>query len=145
MDDEQQCLRRKLAGAAVVPDAAVVHAIMTDCLFRDGEDTSDHVEAEGVTVTVGLHPDRLKAHTQEIMAELTDLPEMFYATTGGGWSFLNGCLDREGNQWGEQFNVQELMLLGLAIGKVTYLLPRPYWEKMPGGVPYFVVHGLEEA
>jgi hypothetical protein len=127
-----------------MPDAARIHAIMKDCLFQDGEDTTNHVEAEGVTVTVGLHPERLVSHEQEIEDELADLPEMFYASTGGGWSFLNGCLDKESNQWGEQYNVQELLLLGLAIGKVTYLFPRPYWEKLPGGVPYFVIHDLEE-
>lgn len=40
---------------------------------------------------------------------------------------------------GEQLNVQELMILGLGIGKVVYCLPREVWSVLPGGVPYFMV------
>lgn len=141
MDHQQQRVRREPASSAVVPDAARIGTIFKDCLYQEGEDTTNHVEAEGITVTVGFHPERLASHKQEIVEELADLPDEFRIDSDAhGWSFLNACLDKEGNQWGEHVNVQELLLLGLAAGKITYLAPRKLWEIMPGGMPYFAVH-----
>lgn len=141
MDHQQQCVRTELA--EVMPDAARISAILKDCLLLDSEaesaTASDYVLAEGINMSIGFHRERLAGHTQEIVDELADLPEPFRIDKGG-WSFLNGCIDKDGNQWGEQFNVQELMLLGLAAGKVTYLLPRQHWDRLPGGMPYFAVH-----
>ena len=59
---------------------------------------------------------------------------------GGGWSFLQACVDKNGNHWGEHSNMEELFCLGIAIGKVESLLPRDMWKVLPGGVPYYVIH-----
>ena len=124
-----------------MPDAARIHAILKDCLYTDDEDTTGYIEAEGVVKRVGLHPGRVEAHTPEIVEELASLPTEFRIDSDSkGWSFLNGCLDKDGRQWGEQVNVEELMMLGIAANKVTVLLPRPLWSALPGGVPYFAVH-----
>jgi len=76
-----------------------VEAIFMDCLFRDGEDTSNHIAVEGVVHNVGFHPERLESHRAEIEAMLDELPEMFHEKSGGGWSFLNACNDKHDNQW----------------------------------------------
>lgn len=125
--------------------AKLVSTIFMDCLFTDkemapGTDvTSKAIMAEGVTTDVGFHPDRLNDWKPRIVDLLDQIPENFHEDTGGGWSFLNACVDRNGDQWGEQMHVQELLLLGLAIGRIKYCLPKQYWSTLPGGVPYFMV------
>lgn len=117
-----------------------VEAIFLDCLFREGEDTSKHIRVEGIMTTVGFHPSRLEGHKSKIEEMLGELPKEFQQSGGGGWSFLNACNDKEGNQWtGLQPVVEQLVLLGIGIGKVKFQLPRSAWKVLPGGVPYFVV------
>jgi len=117
-----------------------VDSVFMDCLFKDGEDTSDHIVAEGIVQTVGLHPGRIEGHRQEIHDMLAELPDEFKTSGGGGYSFLNACLDRHGNQWTGMHQTQEqLVQLGIAIGEVEYCLPREMWDVFPGGMPYFMV------
>ncbi len=40
-------------------DSDRVDAVFMDCLFKEGEDTSNHVRAEGILRNVGFHPQRL--------------------------------------------------------------------------------------
>ncbi|NCC20408.1 hypothetical protein EOM33_05135 [Candidatus Saccharibacteria bacterium] len=117
-----------------------VNNIFGDCLFKDGEGTNDHIVAEGVIQTVGFHPGRIEEHRQEIHDMLTELPDEFKTSGGGGYSFLYACLDRHGDQWTGVHQTQEqLVLLGIAIGEVEYCLPREMWLVLPGCVPYFTV------
>lgn len=125
---------------ATILDPARVEAIFLDCLFEEGEDTSNHVRAEGVQQTAGFHPDRLQSHKAEIEAMLDELPEEFKESGGGGWSFLNACNDKHGNQWtGLHQRMEQLFQLGIGIGKVRATLPREMWSALPGGVPYYVI------
>ena len=122
-----------------MPNAQNINNILQDCLFRDGEDQSNHVKAEGITTNFGFHPERLEFHRSEVITELSDLPTEFYAEEGGGWSFLNMCNDKEGMQWtGEQRTMEQLVCLGIALGLVEELMPGMR-NIMPGGVPYYVV------
>lgn len=117
-----------------------VSAVFMACLFRDGEDISDHIVAEGIVHTVGFHPGRIEEHRQEIQDMLAELPDEFKASGGGGYSFLNACFDKHGNQWTGLHQTQEqLVQLGIAIGEVAYCLPRDLWGVFPGGMPYFTV------
>jgi len=118
-----------------------VGKIFLDCLFKDGEDTSSHVKAEGITNTVGFNPDRLNSHKAEIEAMLDELPNEFKKSGGGGMSFLDACIDKHGNQWtGFHQTMEQLLQLGIAIGKVECLLPSEMWGILPGGMPYYVVN-----
>ena len=117
-------------------DASRISEIISDCLFREGEDTSTAVLSEGIIRKFGFHPDRLKSHHAEVAEMLLQLPEQFHYD---GWSFLNACMDNEGNQWGEQRNVEELFVLGQAISMVECSLSREMWSVLPGGMPYFTV------
>ena len=117
-----------------------VESIFSDCLFKKGEDTSECAKAEGVTLTVGFHPQRLESHRSKIEEMLEELPDEFQQARGGGWSFLNACKTKEGAQWtGLHQIVEQLILLGIGLGKVEFLLPREVWEGLPGGLPYLVV------
>jgi hypothetical protein len=118
-----------------------VRHVFADCLFRDGEDTTGAVMAEGIVITAGFHPTRLVSHSDEIRAMLAELPNAFHAGKGGGWSFLNACMTRDGEQWtGEHATMEQLFLLGMAAGLVSCLLPREMWDALPGGMPYYVVN-----
>lgn len=119
--------------------ANAVQEVFKDCLFKDGEDTSKAVLVEGVAHKFGFHPERLANNQAKIASLLAELPDTFKASGGGGWSFLNGCMTKTGEQWGEQMNVEQLMVLGLATNKVKLCLPRGLWDALPGGVPYFAI------
>jgi hypothetical protein len=116
-----------------------VSEIFLNCLFKKGEKTENYILAEGVMTKVGFHPERLKDSTLKIEAILNDLPDEFKPNKGGGTSFLNACMDNQGNHWGEHKNIDQLVCLGIASGKLTYLMPREMWSALPGGVPYLVV------
>ncbi|MBU1149024.1 hypothetical protein KKI23_02940 [Patescibacteria group bacterium] len=118
-----------------------VETIFQDCLFKGDEDKSDHIKAEGITVNVGFHPGRLESHRAEVEAMLDELPDEFKKSGGGGMSFLQACNDRHGNQWTGLHRIMELLfLLGIAIGKVEYQMPREMWSALPGGMPYLVIN-----
>ncbi len=117
-----------------------VEKVFVDCLFKEGEDTSTHIAAEGIMMTVGFHPERIESHRAEIEAMLDELPDQFKASSGGGWSFLNACEDKHGNQWTSfHRSMDQLFMLGMAIGKVESQMPRELWSALPGGMPYYVI------
>lgn len=122
------------------------------CLFADGELPSDvtsetlpenAVTAEGVASVAGFKRENLEAHRAEILELLGQLPKDFRPSEqggGGGWSFLNGCLREDGEQWtGFHATVDLLFQMGTAIGAVAPVLPRAMWSALPGGMPYYVV------
>ena len=89
---------------------------------------------------MGFHPERIKTAAPEIAQMLNELPRPFHVEGGGGWSFLQACQDRHGNQWTGMHRTMELLfLMGLALGKVKECLPREHWTILPGGVPYYTV------
>ena len=116
-----------------------VDEVFRDCLFKDGEDMSSPVVAEGVRCVYGFHHDRLEGHSGDVADMLACLPDDFREDKGGGHTFLNACVDRAGVQWGEHRSIEQLMVLGVATGQVKILLPRDMWKVLPGGMPYFSV------
>ncbi len=124
--------------------ASAVYNVFKDCLFREeelteGQPPEGFVEAEGVITHVGFHPGRLQENKAEIKALLMELPETFRQKSGGGWSFLQACVDRFGEQWGEHRNIDQLLCQGIATGQAKILMPREVWEMFPGGMPYFMI------
>lgn len=121
-----------------------VHEILLDSLFRDSEVTNGQVPegaviSSGVMRTVGMHKERLESHREEVREMLKELPDNFQEEKGGGWSFLNACLDKSGRQWAEHENIDELLVLAQGLGMAKILLPREAWSGLPGGMPYFSV------
>lgn len=117
-----------------------VNMVFMNCLFKEGENTSNHIPVEGITVRIGFHPERLEKNRQNIIDMLSQLPEQFHEGTGDGWSFLNACNNRAGEQWtGLQTIMEQLFCLGMAIDKVECPLPRDMWSILPGSMPFYMV------
>jgi len=116
-----------------------VNEIFLDCLFRGDETTPGNGFVEAVRLKVGFHLARLEAHKAETMELLLQLPDEFRKSSGGGWSFLNACITKQGNQWGEHSDVDKLLALGIATDQAQIQIAREFWPVVPGGLPYFVV------
>ncbi len=111
--------------------AEAVEKLFQECVSPDGEPT------EGVVIKIKLDT---RGREAEIGRLLMELPEEFRADKGGGWSFLNACQDRHGNQWtGLHATMEKLLMLGLASKQATILVDREMWDILPGGMPYFAV------
>jgi len=124
--------------------AEKVEEIFVDCLFKDheiieGKPVVEPVVANGISQNFGFHPERLDKHKNEIIELLQELPTTFFQSGGGGWSFLNACNDKNGHQWGEHRNIEQLFCLGIGLNLVEYLFLRPMWPALPGGMPYVVI------
>src|SRR4030067_2795169 len=128
-------------------DPTEVEKIFTDCLFKDEEIKDGIIEpvvVEGIMNKFGLHPERLKSHAKEVAAMLEELPEQFHRKSekhpsgGDGWSFLNACNTKDGEQWtGFHRTMELLFVLGIGLGYVDCPMPRDMWMILPGGVPYY--------
>lgn len=121
--------------------------VLKDCLFTQEEFVSadgqpEMVKAHAVRMHIGFHPGRLESHRADIEAMANQLLPEFRKEYGGGSSFLNACVTADGHQWGEHQNIDELLALGIAIGKMAILMPddRELWQALPGGMPYIVVN-----
>lgn len=110
-----------------------VEFVFGDCLFKVGEDTTNRIVVDGVQVSNAFNPERLASHTREIIAMLGELPDQFKLSSGGGWSFLNACNDKHGNQWtGFHPVMDQLFQLGMGIGKVLEHDHRVWWRAWGG-------------
>lgn len=110
------------------------------CLYETTPHDLDKVNViSGVMMRVGFDPDKLKDQTDNISGMLSELSDDFKKSGGGGMSFLNACVDREGTQWGEHADIDKLVCLGLATGKIEYAVPSELWNSLPGGMPYLLV------
>ena len=122
-----------------------LQATIMDCMYREGEYTpgttpEGAVIVEGITRTFGFHPDRLQSHLADIEGMLGELPDVFMASGGGGYTFLDACMDRHGNQWtGMHPLMEELFILGIAVDRAEWCLPREAWNVLPGRMPYVMV------
>lgn len=123
-----------------------VRDTFSDCLFETKEEaeaaieSGDAVQVEGIVWNVVFKKAKLDEHAELIMRMLMELPEAFRQTGGGGWSFLNACDDRHGNQWTSFHETMGMLfMMGMAIDKVTMPIPREMWNILPGGMPYYVV------
>ncbi len=126
-------------------NATEVNDVFETCLFREnevenGKPKPEMIEVQGITNRFGLHKERVNKHKEKIIKFLKELPENFFEGSGGGWSFLDLCNDKNGRLWtGEHRVMQSLVCLGIAIGKVRYTIPKEAWATLPGGMPYVTI------
>jgi hypothetical protein len=123
-------------------DSRQVETIFIDSLFKEKEPTEGYILGPGVITTVGFHPQRIESHRAEVKEMLSNLPPQFHAATGGGgWSFLNLCIDRNGTQWTDYHQrMEQLMQMGIALKMVQCPMPREGWSILPGGMPYYIIN-----
>lgn len=118
-----------------------VERVFRECLSNEKEgDNVRLVEAVHANVKMAMRRDKLKFYQEEIQGMLLQLPRKFRETDSGGWSFLNLCTREDGTQWtGSHAAMEQLVCLGIGAGKMKYLLPKPMWNILPGGMPYLAV------
>lgn len=131
-----------------------VQRVLDESLFPDP--TPDQGEAyredcikrgkiiKGIVRSFCFAPDRIEAKRADIEDMLRQLPDEFRSDKGGGWSFLNACMDRDGVQWGEHRDMEALFALGIGIGAARELMPNMR-DVLPGGMPYYSVLSQPEA
>lgn len=104
-------------------------------------DNRDDVIVEGVRAILHFDKTKIDAHRSDILSMLSQLPDEFKLHSGGGMTYLNMCLDKDGRQWtGELLIMDGLVCLGLAVGVVEYsIADREIWKALPGGVPYITI------
>ena len=130
-------------------DAQEISRALMDCLHTDEEAAAcapampeDAVRVEVVMHTFIFHPARLESHRAQVIEWIRRLPVEFLAERDGGkggWSFLRLAFDRQGNQWGEHLNCDELLALAFGLGLGRFLLPRAMWSVLPGSMPYVLL------
>ncbi len=114
----------------------LVREAFIDCLFKDGEDTDNHVKVEGIVQNFGFHPQRLEDKRELITAILAELPEVFKK----GCTFLNICETKNGELWsGSHETCELLVVLAIGLGLMEYCFPKEIWSNLPGGVPYLII------
>lgn len=125
--------------SAILSDDAV-NELVRSSMYEEGEDHSNGILINGIVHNVMFDPVRVEANKENIKLLLDELPNEFKTSLGGGWSFLNACVDKHGRQWTDYHRTMEfLFLLGMAAKLVILLLPREVWGALPGGMPYYAI------
>lgn len=135
------CRVRAVEAAVAVTSTFRLDPEQVAATFAACESTDDDaLEIDAIATSVRLSETECKRHGELILAMLLELPDEFRASAGGGWSFLNACMDRHGNQWtGLHARMAQLFALGMGAGLVECQLPRSVWDVLPGGMPYYVI------
>lgn len=113
------------------------------CLAYAGD--PDTVEVQGIRRTCLLSQPRLLEQRANLAQMLGELPLGFRSQAlpggGGGWTFLNMCVDRHGREWAQHPEMELLMMLAIGANLMHYSLPREVWPAV-GGVPYVEIIAL---
>ena len=110
-----------------------VHNLMAECL-NDKEEGA--LVVEGIVNDYGFNPTKIEANREEIRSILNEMPPEFHADGGGGMSFLNLCMTKDGVHWAEHPTMGALVALSIASNLGSYPMGRSLWSALPGGVPY---------
>lgn len=127
--------------------AKKVNEILLDCIFDTssfGGEEAKCYHIEAITDMFIIDAEKIKQYKSKIVKMLYNLPAEFQEESGGGYSFLNMPTDKNGELWGGQKSAEELYVLGAAIGRCGFLMPRELWNALPGGVPYIAVYKQEK-
>lgn len=128
-----------------------VNTIIKDCLYNDPNMTvdtlpEDAIRVEGIVRNFAFDPAKIESNKQKIQDLIDEMPSEFHKSGGGGgMSFLNLCLDKNGNQWGEHLTMEALVVLSIAAGLGEYSFPKDMWAILPGGVPYITLQDSQAA
>ena len=118
-----------------------VERIFKKCLSEKAEgDNVCTVDTVLSDAKFAMKEDKLAFYQTEIRGMLSQLPDEFLESSGGGWSFLNLCVRKDGVQWtGFHSSMEQLVCLGLGAGMMKFLLPKNMWHILPGGMPYVAI------
>jgi len=126
-------------------DDEAVNTAFRNCLIEDDEIGSDglptveYTKIPGIRADYGLHTERLQTHKEEVKNWIQQLPDNFMKSGGGGWTFLNLCNTKDGEQWTDfHQRMEQLVVLASGLGVAKFTIPKMLWSTLPGGVPYIV-------
>lgn len=95
------------------------------------------IMVEGVLNTFAFDPKRLEANRVTVRQLISEIvQDTFYKDVGGGWSFLNLCIDAAGEQWAEHRTADDFTCICIALGLAGFCAPRSMWPFLPGAAPY---------
>jgi hypothetical protein len=115
-----------------------VEKLFDECVVP-ADTAGDQIKAVGLVNAYWFDRKKIEQNKPKIRELLAELPDNFRADKGGGWTFLNACIDRNGEQWtGLHQTMEKLFCLGIAAG-ITKWLMLDMAASMPGGVPYVSV------
>jgi len=114
--------------------------ILLDCLLEKQPKDEDLV-VQGIRGKFAFDREKLEEHKAEIEECVKQLPGAFHKSVGGGWSFLNACMTRDNEHWGEHIHIEMLCVLGIGIGLIEWVIedPKMWATCFPQGMPYFVI------
>lgn len=111
--------------------------IFDESISKKEDNKSDLVEVIDVLCKKhSLSKSRLNCHKETIRKILLNMPKEFHINTGGGMSFLNLCVDKNGNLWGQHREMAILVILGIGLKLGEYCFPMEFWSSLPGEMPY---------
>ena len=147
-DEDAAELLARIGAIPMTLTSENVMRVLLDCEvaapYAMPSENSSLLGVRGIIRTFMFDPLPLERRRADIDAMLDRLPEQFHQETGGGWSFLNACVTRGGEQWTDAHAAMEaLFALGMATGRVKECFPPEYWPDLPGGMPYYVVLARE--
>jgi hypothetical protein len=120
-----------------------VTRVFEDCLAH-GAESHPTITVQGIVHTAHFAVKKLARRRREIGGMLAQLPDQFQpheSGGGGGWSFLNACDDKDGNQWtGQHLVMEQLFLLGIGTEQASFCMPRELWNALPGAMPFIEVN-----
>lgn len=122
--------------------AGNVEHIFFECLNESMSDKNDAITVQGIQITPAFNPERIAARRDDIISMLDELPDPFHVGSGDGWTFLNMCIGRNGEQWTDLHRTCDYLLcLGIGIGAIEYTIKqRDLWRMFPGEMPYITIN-----
>lgn len=102
------------------------------------------VVVEGIVETFCLNSKRLNEKKDQVIKWLSEFEDGFMKGKGGGQSFLNFCQTKDGYQWGEHNDCQNLLVLAIGLNLMEYCAPKEMWKSLPHGMPYVVINLPED-
>ena len=105
-------------------------------LSSEKVETNNNICVKGIIHDYCFDKKKINEYQSDIESMLECLPDEFKE----GWSFLNLCLDKDGNQWTSfHLTMEHLVVLGIAIERVVFPFPRDVWDVLPGCMPYILI------
>ncbi len=117
-----------------------VGRVFSKCMYKNPPESAEEIPtgsiiAEGIRGRFVFDPKIVESNKKDIKDMLSQLTDQMSVVV----SFLNLPVTSKGEQWGEQFDAEKLMVLGIAAGYIKYVLPAEQWKSFPGGMPMLIL------
>jgi hypothetical protein len=123
-------------------EASNVEKVFAECINDDGSNRAQVVTIAGLTGDFTFFKLVLDQWENDIIDMLRQLPEAFTGKDSGD-TYLNLCYNREKLRWTvDNATMEKLIVLGIAIGKAAFYLPKKTGDSFQINMPYVVIKGV---